>query len=234
MPSRKLVAWASPLILLAGIPAACPPGLAADMDHPDQGQERGAGGARALAGPLDVMVRAATGSEWAGSRRALTPSGLVQAAALLGEEVRARSLLGPLREAHSLVWSLAGGQGTQIACHVIRFQEPTAARRYWDFTQELHRKQDELWNAPGQPAQVLESRSSFIAAPFAGGQAVRVDKRMKLPRQAEPGAVTVFLVQQGALHIELTWFGLAADDAWTWRAVRYIVEAVRQSGAGED
>jgi hypothetical protein len=177
-----------------------------------------------LAAALARLEQLPPPGRWQAAQQPWTPAMVRQVAALVGERQPMDKILASWDEGRSLVWTMNGSLGHQVAISVVRHDTPAAARCYYGFAVALERKSDELSRGPcAGVMRVVETKSAAIALPGVE-EAVRYDKRVQFGQGGAPVAVTTLLARAGDLVIEFTWHGAPADTGWAGRVVDVLLK----------
>jgi hypothetical protein len=173
--------------------------------------------------PLEGMLPPA---EWQPIQQTWTPAMLGQVAGLLGApRERVEKVAATWDEGRTLLWTQRNHPERQVALSVVRHETAAGARAYFGFAVDLQRQEDALPPGTCGPAiHVVQSKSTSVALE-GFDEAVRNDKQIQFGG-GQPVPVNLLLTRTGALVVECTWHGTAADPVLAQR----MVEAV-QAGA---
>lgn len=185
---------------------------------------------RDLAIALHNLDRAMPESEWDSMQQSWTPAMVRQVSTLVGLQDRAERAVRNWEEGRSIVWSMKKPSMRQVAVSAVRFENPTAARSYFEFALDLQRKRDEMQGpACNQIMRVVESRTNRAELKNAD-ESIRGDKRLQFPASANTLAESKILSRRGNMVVEFVWYDTPADDAWADQVLgRIINEATVQN-----
>jgi len=188
---------------------AHPPLLSQWIETPELYLRARQGGHEDLTTIMSRVAGLLPAAEWTVAQQAWTPAMVVQAAEALGSKTLAEKRVERWEEGRSLIWTGRGNAGRLVSLSVARFQNPAAARSFFNFTVDLERKADEKLN-------VSESRNRVVAVNGA-------DEAVLSERKFQNLAVAVLRARVAGRFFELSWNGGAADLAWAEEVLRVVV-----------
>jgi hypothetical protein len=186
-----------------------------------------------LSATLEQLKAALPASDWSLAPQEWTPAMVIQAAGLLGEQHRAERVVASWDEGRSLVWTQKTNPARQIAISLVRLETAAAARAYFGFAVELHRKRDQLSNNPcGLPLRVIDARSHTVSLRGVE-EAVVNDKKLQPANSSALITSRVLLAHVGDRVIEITWHGTPGDLAWAQQVLEVLQAGVSRTAPNE-
>jgi hypothetical protein len=186
---------------------AHPPRLTQWIENPELYVRARKDGRRDLATIMSGLERLLPAGDWTPAQQAWTPRMVIQASEAFGDKALAEKRVEGWQEGRTLVWTSRRNSGRLVSVSVARFQNPTAARAFLNFTVDLERKADEKLGI---------TKSSCRALAVKGA-----DEAVLSERTMQNLAIAVLRLRRQDQFFELSWYGAPADVvAWAEELLR--------------